>query len=58
MFEGLRSFMNMFDVSPIWPAIIIVGLIVLCTVPYKPVYKIKKTKDEKNNTVYTVWKYR
>ena len=48
MFGGLQYFMDLMDVSPIWPIAIVVGLIVLCLFPYKPVYKVteKKTKME------------
>lgn len=58
MFKGLTYFFDLLDVAPIWPTIIIVGLVILCMIPYKPLYKIKKTKDEKNNTMYVVYKHR
>jgi len=58
MFEGLQFFFDLFDVSPVWPIVILVGLILLCIVPYKPVYKIKETKDKDGSTIYKIWKNR
>lgn len=58
MFEGLQYFMDLMDISPIWPIAIVVGLVILCLFPYKPVYKVTEKKDEDGNIVKTVWKYR
>ena len=58
MFEGLNYFLDLMDVSPVWPIAIVAGLVILCLFPYKPVYKVTEEKDENGNTVKTVWKYR
>lgn len=57
MFEGLQYFINLLDVSPIWPKAIVIGLVVLCFFPHKPVYRITEKKQKDGSTVKTVWKY-
>ena len=40
------------------PVLIIALSFVSCLIPYKPVAKIKETKDKNGDKVYTVYRYR
>lgn len=58
MFKGLSYFLDLLDVSPIWPIVILVGLIALCFIPHEPVAKIIEKKDKDGNKIITILKYR
>ena len=56
MFEGIREFFAMLDVHPFWPIMIVILLFVQGLIPYRPVARIKETKDENGNKVYVIYK--
>lgn len=58
MFDGVREFFAMMDVHPFWPTLIVTLSFVQCLFPYKPVAKIKETKDKDGKKVYVVYKHR
>ena len=58
MFDGIRNFFNLLDVDLFWPVLIIALSFVSCLIPYKPVAKIKETKDKNGDKVYTIYRYR
>lgn len=58
MFEGLREFFAMLDVHPFWPGLVITLSFVQCLIPYRPVAKIKETKDKDGKKEYVIYKRR
>ncbi len=58
MFEGVKYFLELLDISPFWPVLITTLSFVQCLFPYKPVAKIKETKDKDGKKTYTVYKHR
>lgn len=58
MLDSIRDFFAIVDVDLGWPVFIIILLFVNCLVPYEPIAKMKKTKDEDGNIEYTIYKYR
>ncbi len=58
MFDGVREFFAMLDVHPFWPTLLVTLSFVQCLFPYKPVAKIKETKDKDGNKLYVVYKHR
>lgn len=58
MFNNIKEFFNMLDVKPIWPVLITVLSFISCCIPYKPIAKIKETKDENGCSLYKIWEYR
>lgn len=58
MFEGVREFFAMLDVHPLWPTLVLGLSFVQCLFPYKPVAKIKETKDKDGKKEYVVYKNR
>ncbi len=58
MFEGIRYFLDLLEVKPFWPIIITLLSFGTCLVPYKPILKIKESKDKNGNKEYTIFRYR
>lgn len=58
MFENLRNFFDFLGVHPIWPTLVIGLSFVQCLFPYRPIAKIKETKDKDGKKEYVVYKNR
>ncbi len=57
MFDGIRYFLELLDVHPFWPSLIVTLSFVQCLFPYRPVAKIKETKDKNGKKEYTVYRH-
>ena len=58
MFSNLKDFFDLLDVNPIWPTVIVIAEIIDCFIPYKPIGKVKKSKDKDGNEIYKIYKNR
>lgn len=58
MFDNLKEFLELLDVNPIWPIIILVAEVISCHIPHVPIGKVKKSKDKDGNEILTIFKYK
>ncbi len=57
MFESIRNFFAFLDVNPFWPALDFALIFIYCAIPpYRPVEKIRRTKDENGEDMYIVYR--